>query len=369
MDSSQPDDSSKSNYSFYVIIVLILFILFLVYQFVFQNTLLFESKGTRHIPEKNLPVPSTVSEEMQEVIARPLNPLAYFLPRSQKEWKEIVDKIDAIVVTRVLPKLNILFPATVENHPIGGVNTFSVIPTTLLEENKDFLLIGLHGGGYMLFSGHAVLPECLAMAHYSKYKVLAIDYRMPPDHPFPAALDDVIAVYREVIKTQDPKKIGMFGTSAGSGLLLAVILKMQELNLPLPAVLSVGTPWSDLSKTGDTYYTNENIDNVVVTYDGIMEGMVAQYAGQHDLKNPYISPVYGNYTKEFPPSILTTGTRDLFLSNTVRVFRKLRLAGVDAQLQVFEGMSHAFYAEVYDAPESAEAFDEIVKFFNKHLHH
>jgi acetyl esterase/lipase len=159
----------------------------------------------------------------------------------------------------------------------------------------------------------------------------------------------------------------MFGVSAGGGLLAASILKMQQLNLPLPAVLSLGTPWSDLTKTGDSYYTNEDIDNVIITYDGMVEACAKLYAGGAPLTDPFISPIYGNYTKDFPPSLLITGTRDLFLSNTVRLFRKLRQADVQAELQVFEGMSHAFFANWVDAPESKEVFKEMILFFQKHF--
>lgn len=369
MPSDKQLNGWERRYSYYALVIgLLLAIAFLLYKAVKVDEVAPEDEGSRYIPAKNLPVPATVSPEMQSVISRPLNPLVYYIPQTTAQWHSIVGRINTMVKDTVLPRLMQFFPAETKPQVIGGVNAYMIVPESLSNENKDLLLIGIHGGGYMLFGGEASLPECLAMAHYGKYKVVAIDYRMPPDHPFPAALDDVIAVYREIIKEYDPKKIGMFGTSAGGGLLLAAVLKMQELGLPTPAVLSVGTPWSDLTETGDSYFTNEYIDNVVITYNGMMKGMVQQYVGTNDIKDPLISPVYGTYTKEFPPSIFTTGTRDLFLSNTVRVFRKLRQAGAIAELQVFEGMSHAFYVEVYDAPESREAFDEMKKFVDRHLH-
>lgn len=368
MSSSNSADNGRINYSFYIIVLLLCIIIFFVYKTTRQDTLFFEPDGARHLPAKTLPVPSTVSQQMESIIAKPLNPLAFYVPANESEWMEIINKFNGIVTARVLPALRELFPAEVENLTVGGVNAYMITPHARVDDKEEILLIGMHGGGYMLFGGEAVLPENLAMAHYSRHKVLAVDYRMPPKDPFPAALDDVIALYTELIKTHDPKKIGMFGTSAGSGLLLAAVLKMHELNLPLPKVLSIGTPWSDLTETGDSYIVNEYVDNVVVSYNGMAKAMAQQYAHGQDLQNPYLSPVYGTYTKDFPPSVLTTGTRDLFLSNTVRVFRKLCQANVDAELQVFEGMSHAFYVEVYDAPESREAFEQIVKFLDKHLH-
>jgi acetyl esterase/lipase len=121
-----------------------------------------------------------------------------------------------------------------------------------------------------------------------------------------------------------------------------------------------------MTKTGDTYMTLEFIDNFQVSYDGWLKDALAAYANGHDMIDPLLSPVYGDLVG-FPPAILTSGTRDLFLSNTVRVHRKLRQAGAIAELQVFEGLSHNQYAIVPTAPETKEAFTEIVGFFGQHL--
>jgi acetyl esterase/lipase len=123
---------------------------------------------------------------------------------------------------------------------------------------------------------------------------------------------------------------------------------------------------SDATKTGDSFYTNEKVDNILVSRDGFCDAATIIYAHGHDLKDPLISPVYGDM-HGFPPTILTTGTRDLLLSNTVRVHRKLRRAGVEATLQVYEGMSHAQYEFDDTMPESKEAFGEIASFFETHL--
>ena len=123
---------------------------------------------------------------------------------------------------------------------------------------------------------------------------------------------------------------------------------------------------SDVTKTGDSFYTNEKLDNILVSRDGFCDAATLIYAHGHDLKDPLISPVYGDM-HGFPPTILTTGTRDLLLSNTVRVHRNLRRAGVEASLQVYEGESHAQYQADDTAPESKEAFGEIASFFGAHL--
>ena len=204
------------------------------------------------------------------------------------------------------------------------------------------------------------------MAGLGHFKVISVDYRMPPEAYFPAALDDVVAVYRDALKTTAPKNLAVFGTSAGGALVLELMLQAKQKGIPLPGAIAPGTPMSDITKTGDTFYTNEMVDNVLVSRDGFCDSAAAVYAHGHDLKDPLLSPVYGDM-RGFPPAILTTGTRDLLLSNTVRVHRKLRQAGVEAVLQVFEGQSHAHYYRDPSAPESREAFTEIARFFDRHL--
>jgi acetyl esterase/lipase len=160
--------------------------------------------------------------------------------------------------------------------------------------------------------------------------------------------------------------MGIFGTSAGGALTLSMILRAKQEGLPLPAAIAPGTPMSDLTGTGDSFATNFMVDNVLVGSDGRCDAMAKLYANGHDLRDPMLSPVYGDM-RGFPPTILTTGTRDLLLSNTVRVHRKLRQAGVEAELHVYEGQSHAQYMRDANAPETKEAFEEIAQFFGKHL--
>jgi acetyl esterase/lipase len=134
----------------------------------------------------------------------------------------------------------------------------------------------------------------------------------------------------------------------------------------MPGAIAPGTPTADLTKTGDTLFTNEMIDNVLVSQDGFVRATIELYSNGHDLKDPLISPVYGDL-HGFPPAILTSGTRDLYLSNTVRVHRKLRAAGVEAVLQLWEGQSHAQYNRDINAPETREYNEEVARFFDLHL--
>src|SRR5438270_5448898 len=204
------------------------------------------------------------------------------------------------------------------------------------------------------------------MAGLAGFRVISVDHRMPPDFPFPAALDDAVAVYRELLRTANPENIGIFGASAGGSLTLTTLLRAKMENLPMPGAIAPGTPTVDLSKTGDTLFTNAGVDNILGTQDGFIRATALLYANGRDLKDPLLSPIYGD-VHGFPPAILTSGTRDLYLSHTVRMHRKLRAAGVEAVLQVWEGQSHGQYRADLDAPETKEYFDEVAHFFDTHL--
>jgi epsilon-lactone hydrolase len=317
----------------------------------------------REIPARTIPVPDTVSPEMRKLIAPAPGPRS--APKTAEEWRTLVAEASRIEMTRIAT-LRRHFSVDITERTIAGVRCYVVAPPTLPARNRDRLLVHVHGGGYVFGPGEAGLLEAITMAGFSQMKVLSIDYRMPPDHPFPAAMDDAMAVWKSIVKLEAPARIGLFGTSTGGGMTLAMVQRAKKEGLPLPAAIAPGTPWSDLSKTGDSYFTNESVDNALGGYEPLLSSAAKLYANGLDLKDSRLSPVYGEFAG-FPPTILTTGTRDLFLSNTVRVHRKLRAAGVEAQLEVYEGQSHAQYIPDPSAPETREAFGEITRFFDQHL--
>lgn len=312
-----------------------------------------------------LPVPQTVSAELQALIGA--EPLYWWNthPRTAQEWKTWIGKM-ARETAAALPALREKMGVTVTDGAMAGVRTFTLTPKAIPASNRDRVLLHLHGGGYVLNPGEAGTLEAVYMAGFGGMNVVSVDYRMPPDFPYPAALDDALTVYRELLKTYPPEKIGVFGTSTGGGMTLALVLRAKAEGLPLPGAIAPGTPWTDLTKTGDSYFSNDGVDNILVSYEGWLKDAARLYADGHDLRDPLLSPVYGD-VKGFPPTLLTTGTRDLFLSNTVRMHLKLREAGVAADLIVFEGMSHAQYHMAADAPETAFHFTELGRFFDRHL--
>lgn len=320
---------------------------------------------THTVTPQKFPMPETVSQELQPMVSREPFPDWNQPPKTSQEWKQWINKL-ANESLKKLPVLQKQMQVSVVPQTFAGVKSFVISPRQIAPSNQNRVLLHFHGGGYVLNPGEAGTDEAIMMAGYGKIKVISIDYRMPPDYPFPAAIDDAFAVYQELLKTYPAKNIGVFGTSTGGGMTLALMLTVKEHNLPMPAAIVVGTPWTDLSKTGDSYYTHEGIDNILVSYDGWLGDAAKLYANGHDLKEPLLSPIYGDVTR-FPPTLLVTGTRDLFLSNTIRMHLKLRDAGNIADLIVFEGLSHAQYLMMVGAPETKRYFNESMAFFNHYL--
>ncbi len=299
--------------------------------------------GARHAPAHVDPVPrEEVSPQLQALIGNPYPPTFNADPKSADDWKKLIEMRVAPTIAAV-PALAEKLGVKYEPTTIAGVKAYIVTPNSIPEINRNRLLVHVHGGGYVFGPREGALPEALMMAGFGGFKVISVDYRMPPDFPYPAAMDDAMAVWKEAVKMANPANMAIFGTSTGGGMTLAMVLRAKQEGLPLPAAIAPGTPWSDLTKTGDTYETNEWVDNVLVTWDGWLGRAAKLYAGNVDLKDPQLSPIYGDF-HGFPPTILTSGTRDLFLSNTIRTHRKLRRAGVIADLNVYEGMSHAQYS-------------------------
>ena len=320
------------------------------------------------VPAKTLQAPTAdISPEMQKFVGAPLNPGWNFHPKTGEEWRAMANKIADTVVPG-LPAMRERMHVKVESSTIDGVKVNIVTPDEIPAQNRDKVIVHVHGGCYVYFPGESGTTEAIMMAGFGHYKVIAVDYRMPPDAYFPAALDDAMTVYKSVLKTTDPKNVGIIGTSAGGALTLEMVVKAKQDGLPMPGAIAPGTPMADVTKTGDSFYTNEFVDNVLVSPNGFCDDAAAFYAHGHDMKDPLLSPVYADMAG-FPPAILTTGTRDQLLSNTVRVHRKLRRAGVEAELNVYEGESHAQYQFDDRVPETKEAFGDITAFFGKHLGH
>jgi acetyl esterase/lipase len=251
-------------------------------------------------------------------------------------------------------------PADVKLETIADVPVYVAEPHEMPEGNRGKALVYFHGGGLVLLGGECVELFGRMEAINTRCRVYAIDYRNPPDHPYPAAIDDCIAVYRALLDHYSPRDLVISGASGGGNLAAAVPLKLRDLGIPLPAAIGLFTPEVDLTESGDTFQTNRDID---VVLKGGLPALNALYANGADLAHPYLSPIFGDFTKGFAPTFIQTGTRDVFLSNSVRIHRSLRNAGIEAELHVGEAMPHGGFG---NAPEDRELRVEFLRFLARH---
>jgi monoterpene epsilon-lactone hydrolase len=316
----------------------------------------FDPDGTAHVT-RTIPMPTTVSPEAQKWLDS-LNQQKVGPPESLAERRTHTDawrKMDSAEARK-------LYPVNVEETTTAGVRTDIITPLDAPASKR--VLINLHGGGFNSDSGSLI--EGVPIANLAKIKVVSVYYRLAPENPFPAAVDDVVAVYKEVLKTYQPKSIGIFGTSAGAILSAEVAVKLKQLGLPLPAALGIFSGLADFSRPGDS--------RQIFSLNGLPGNMEPvdpnhlpddQYVGKTDRKNPVLSPIFADL-HGMPPTLLVTSTRDLLLSDTATFHRALLGAGDDAQLVVFEALPHAFWYH-FQLPETKEALELMAKFFDQEL--
>jgi epsilon-lactone hydrolase len=314
---------------------------------------------------RSITVPASVSPEAQAFLGLGLglgeqdevSPLA---PDDIEGWRERIEVADAGLVAVLSTQLRD-DGTTLETTKVGDVPVYVLTPPSVADDADECTYLDIHGGGLFMGSGEACRVMARKTVEMTGIRTWSIDYRMPPDHPYPAALDDCIAVYRDLLEVQRPERIVIGGGSAGGNLAAALVLRARDEGLPLPAALVLLTPEIDLTESGDSFQTNMGIDNVLTSS---LADSIALYAGDHDLTHPYLSPLFGDFTPPFPPTLVQAGTRDLFLSNAVRVHRKLRAVGVEAELHVFEAMPHGGF---FGAPEDDELAAEVRRFVRSHV--
>lgn len=298
------------------------------------------------LAERELPVSSHASEAIKDIIETMPAPDLEALknspaPQTPEEWKGFVAKFDSKGIQQgisLAETLNVHY----ERSVVNGVDVYHITPSDIAPKYKNNLFVHIHGGAWLYGGNESSLRESVRIAHQLKIPVVSIDYRKAPDHPAPAAVNDVVAVWSHLITERPADSMMIGGTSAGGNISTASVLRFRDLGLPLPAAVFIGTPAAVLTNTTDSRIINEGIDIGLGTWDGLIQATADQYLDGQDPEDPYISPLYGDFDG-FPPSILVTGTRDLLLSDTVLLHRAIRDAGSPADLHVYEGHSHGFY--------------------------
>lgn len=313
------------------------------------------------VQARRIPFPSSISPEARASLERlvgedgvPLNALYTMpLPDDHAGWMAVKAAADghyAAAVERLAGTLH----SSVETIHAGDATIHVATPETI--SKPDCAYLDFHGGALVVGGGAACRAQARMQADQHGARCYGVDYRMPPEHPYPAALDDAMAAYRHVLERHAPSRILVGGRSAGGNLAVAMLLRAKDEGLPLPAGLILLSPEVDLTESGDSFQVNQMVD---VVLPGSLMRNNQLYAGGADLSHPYLSPLFGDLTG-FPPTFLQSGTRDLFLSNTVRMHRALRKARVDAELHVFEAMPHGGF--MGNTPEDLDLAQEVFRF-------
>ncbi len=315
------------------------------------------------LPGRTIVPPSTISAEARAALATAAAtpPLGRPAVDDLEGWRRAVAASETMwepIAAEMLAKAR----SALETRTMGGVRTHVCVPTDSAVEPRPRAYLFFHGGAFVFGAGRYAAASGAIAADRLGVTTYSVDYRMPPDHPFPAAPQDGLAVYRELLKTYPPGQIVIGGSSAGGNLAAVVTLMIRDLALPLPAAVVLLTPEVDLTEAGDTFRTNELLD---VTLKRGLPECNALYAAGRDLADPYLSPLFADYGRGFPPTFIQSGTRDLFLSNSVLMHRTLRRAGITAELHVWEAMPHGGFG-FGAVPENEEIYAELRQFIARH---
>ena len=319
-----------------------------------KDSATFDPDGTAHLT-RIVPMPKTISPEaqawLQSLERTTPGPETLAERRARTDEWRAKDSAEA----------RKLYPVMVEEATIGGVRTDVIMPVSMPDENRTRVLINLHGGGFNSDSGSLI--EGVPVANLGKIKVVSVYYRLAPENPFPAAVDDAVAVYKELLKNYKPHSIGIFGTSAGAILTGEVTVRLRQLGLPLPGALGIFSGLADFSRVGDSWQLF-----TLNGFPGEMSPTDQKHlpddpsVGKTDRRDPVLSPMFADL-HGMPPSLLVTSTRDILLSGTTIFHRALLQAGNDSQLVVFEALPHAFWYH-FQLPETREALESMAKFFD-----
>lgn len=320
-----------------------------------SDTSYIDANGTAHVT-RVMPIPPDLSPQAKAMLAQRVPDAETHYSLAQR--RQGTDAWQA----RAGETARQIYPANVAQSTVAGVPVRIVTPVT--DMKADCVLINLHGGGFNSDSGS--LTETIPIANLTHMKVIAVLYRLAPEHPFPAAVDDAVAVYKAMLRTYKPGHIAIYGTSAGAILTGEVAVELKHLGLPEPGALGIFSGMGDFSRDGDS--------QALFGLDGLSGHLDPPGAGPHDPgyvgktdpRNPVLSPLFADL-RGMPPTLFITSERDLLLSGTTILHRAFLRAGNDnARLIVFEGLPHAFWNNAR-LPEAKEADGYMAHFFTENL--
>jgi epsilon-lactone hydrolase len=323
-----------------------------------------DAQGVAHVLAIKVPASKFMSPEARTKFIRLFSGPRPPPPADMRLLREADEAKNAPFVARAEQ----LYPVTIEPKIIGGVRTEVITPKDgVAPRNRERVLINLHGGGFIWGEGNGARSESIPIAGVGKITVITVAYRLAPENRFPAASEDVAAVYRELLKSHRAVDIGIYGCSAGGVLTAQAIVWFQKERLPIPG--AIGTFCGSVAGTGG------DSSQVAPALVGEAPPAAADDAGLRlgpyfrdaSPSDPLVLPISSAQAlRLFPPTLLIAGSRDFMVSSLFKAQAALTEAGVDAELHVWDGMWHAFFMDP-DLPESQEVFRVVVKFFDQHL--
>jgi acetyl esterase/lipase len=312
-------------------------------------------------------IPVTVSLQAQQFLATLKNPAlvpAFPDPTDLSGWRKLQAWAEADGKTKSEPLLK-RYAHTVIEGKLGGVPILDVRPKGWKDNGRA--LVYTHGGAHVMYSASSMLGRAVVATHSTDLRVISIDYTLAPHAKYNQMSDEVVAAIQALLKQgQRLENLAIYGDSSGGGLAAAVVLKMRDRGLGMPAAAVLVSAWLDVTPNGDTETTLHDADPNQL-YEKHGKYAAAAFADPRDQKDPYASPVYGDFSKGFPPTLIQGGLKETLLSGFVRFYQALDAAGVPVKLDLYEGMIHNFQDRIPDAPESVLARKKMRDFLHQHL--
>ena len=317
-------------------------------------------------------IPTTISKKAQAMLKNmTMNlPPSFVIPAPDdlEGWKKLNQQISSMPIYGSQLTVDSYEP-NVTVTKLGNVNVLDVKPKDWKDNGK--VLVYLHGGGYTFFSAISTLGAAAPVANTTGLRVISVDYTLAPLSKWNQTTSEVVSVIEALIKEKgySLNDIAMYGDSAGGGLVAGSVLKMRDGGIGIPAAIVLWSPWTDVTRSGDSYYTLKNADPLLPSDSMLkmLKNMADAYVNPSDQKNPYASPVYGNFSKGFPPTLIQGGTKEILLSDFIRLYQAIVQADIPVKLDIYEGMPHDFQIFLYNTTESNTSLSKMSKFLREHL--
>ncbi len=305
------------------------------------------------VPKSSLP--EEPPEKPLDIVIKSYRQVIEAKPTTVDEWRAcIADGADEL--SKVDNDVN------VEPVDAGGVDAEWVVPP---HAKSNRVLMYLHGGGYIMCSARFHRGLVARLARAAGVRALNVDYRLAPEDPFPAAVDDATSAYHWlIVNGLKPDQIVVAGDSAGGGLTLATLVKLRDAGVPLPSAAVCISPWVDLAMTGDTMSTKSDADPYMQRE--LLQFMARNYLGDENPRNPLASPLYADL-RGLPPLLIHVGTAETLLSDATRITERAGVADVNVTLEIWKDMVHGWHIFAPILPEGQQAIDRIGTFIKEHI--